>query len=228
MPPPSAAQARIENRESVRPNAPLQRARHLRQGAVRPDPGPEARASAAVPRIPGIPRKREFVWPWLHPGFRPKSTCRGFSAECPPRNASFSPPLPNAVSRGSFAAPAWSGYANANKVVLRRAFLVGYKNARLGVIRCRDVVKRHVNVFTLRAPFLDKDGCNALGDASFHFCGPSFDPGDLHMRHVASSLERAILEILRANFGQSTQPRDRRSGLFFSRFGQSIAPRVLV
>src|SRR5580692_8386793 len=84
--------------------------------------------------------------------------------------------------------------------------LVRYENASFGVVRCGDVVKRDVNVFAFRSTVFDQHRGDALGDFALHLRRATFDPGNLHMGHVSSSLERAIPKILDAKLRHSSEP----------------------
>jgi hypothetical protein len=49
--------------------------------------------------------------------------------------------------------------------------LIYDQNARFGIIRSRNVVKRDVNVFPLRFAVLDEHGGDTLGDFAFSSLG---------------------------------------------------------
>src|ERR1700723_2259063 len=107
MPPPSAKQARIADRERVRPNVPRRRARRLRRAEALLVSGPAAPASAGVLRTPGFPQTSGSVRLCLRLKLRPKSTCRDSSAGCQPqeRLLSFASILETPAGRYSSAAP---------------------------------------------------------------------------------------------------------------------------
>ena len=66
---------------------------------------------------------------------------------------------------------------------LGRALLVCHQNARLGIVGCRDVMKRYVNIFALGLAVLDQHRRDALGNLALLFRGTSLDPGNLDVRH---------------------------------------------
>src|SRR2546427_8774253 len=104
---------------------------------------------------------------------------------------------------------------NTERIVLRaacswRALLVHHQHAGFGVIRRWNIVKRHVNVFAFGFAILDQHGRDAFRNFPFLLRCPAFHPGDLHVRHVHSSLERVTLVILHAKRWHSIRRRGSR------------------
>src|SRR5216683_2612920 len=91
---------------------------------------------------------------------------------------------------------------------LRHALLVYHQHAGFGVIRRRKIMKRHVNIFAFGLAIFDQYGRNAFRNFPFLLRRPSLHPGNLHVRHGLSSLERATLEFVHAKRWHSI----RRSG----------------
>src|SRR5277367_1842364 len=112
----------------------------------------------------------------------------------------------------------------------RRALLIRHQDAGFRVIRCRDVVKRNVNIIAFRASVLDEHHGDALGNWPLHLGRTSFDPGNLRVWHFASSLERGTSRILHGQNDALWPSLCLQVALLdCSRpGGQSIAPYVLV
>src|SRR5216684_3146676 len=64
--------------------------------------------------------------------------------------------------------------------------------AAFGIIRRRNIVERHVNIFALGFAVFDQHICDAFRNFSFLLQRPAFHPGNLHMRHMPSSLKRFL------------------------------------